>query len=107
MNLLNLITETMENMKAQDITVADFKNTSPIADAFVICDAQSVRQVKAIADAVEKAVVDAGFEIKPQANANDSTWVVIDAIDVVAHIFTIEERSHYDLDKLYKEFIRE
>lgn len=107
MNLLDLIKDTMENMKAQNITVADFKNTSPIADAFVICDAQSLRQVKAIAEAVEKAVTDNGFEIKHQTNASDATWVVIDAIDVVAHVFTTDERSHYDLDKLYKEFIRE
>ncbi len=107
MNLQNLIKETMEDMKAHDIVVADFKNTSPIADAFIICDAQSLRQVKAIADAVEKAVVDNGFKVKPQGNTSDATWIVIDAIDVVAHIFTTEERSHYNLDKLYKEFIRE
>lgn len=107
MKLLDLIVETMGNMKAQDIVVADFKNTSPIADAFVICDAQSLRQVKAISDAVEKAVVDHGFEVKPQGNSADATWIVIDAIDVVAHIFTTEERAHYDLEKLYKEFIRE
>ena len=107
MKLLEIIQSTMENMKAQDVTVVDFKNTSPICDYFVICDAQSLRQVKAIADAVEKAVVDAGYEIKHQGNTPDATWVVVDALDVVAHIFTTDERSHYDLDKLYKEFIRE
>lgn len=107
MKLLEIIQSTMENMKAQDIAVVDFKNTSPICDYFVICDAQSLRQVKAIADAVEKAVVDGGYEIKYQGNTPDATWVVVDALDVVAHIFTTDERSHYDLDKLYKEFIRE
>lgn len=107
MNLLDLIVETMEDFKANDIAVVDFENTSPLCDAFVICDAQSTRQVKAIADGIEKKLVENGFEIKPQGNSNRDTWFVIDALDVVAHIFTTEERAHYDLDKLYKEFIRE
>lgn len=107
MNLLDLIKETMEDFKANDITVVDFKNTSPLCDAFVICDAQSLTQVKAIAQAVERKVVDAGFDVKPQGNTPESNWLIVDALDVIAHIFTSEERDHYDLDKLYKEFIRE
>lgn len=107
MTLIELIRNTMEDLKANDVIVVDFKNTSPLYDAFVICDAQSQRQVNAIADAIEKKVIENGYQIKHQANRNDGTWQVVDAIDVVAHVFTSDERHHYDLDKLYKEFIRE
>ncbi|NLW15546.1 MAG: ribosome silencing factor [Erysipelothrix sp.] len=106
MKLLDLIIDKMEDLKAEDIKVYDFKNTSPICDAFVVCEAQSSRQVKAIADAVEKAVLEAGYKIKQQGKAGEESWVIIDAIDVVAHVFSSEERAHYDIDKLYKEFIR-
>ena len=107
MNLLTLITDTLEDKKAQNITVIDFKNTSPICDYFVICDAQSTRQMNAIFQDVEKAIIEAGFEVNHQTNAPETKWLIIDAVDVVVHIFQSEERSHYDLEKLYKEYVRE
>lgn len=107
MNLLKLIKDTLEDKKARDITVIDFKNTSPVCDFFVICDAQSTRQMNAIFQDVEKTVVEAGFEVNHQKNTPDSKWLIIDAVDVVVHIFQSDERAHYDLEKLYKEFVRD
>lgn len=107
MKLIDLIKETMDDMKAQNITVVDFENTSPLYDAFVICDAQSATQARAIKTRIENNLSEEGFDIKPQGNTPNSNWLIVDALDVVAHVFTTEERKHYDLDKLYQEFIRE
>ncbi len=107
MKLIERIQESMDDLKAQNITVVDFKNTSPLYDAFVICDAQSTTQVKAIKTRIENDLAEEGYEIHHQASTPNSEWLIVDALDVVAHIFTTEERKHYDLDKLYQEFIRE
>lgn len=106
-NLLEIITTTLDSKKANDIVVADFKNENPLCDAFVICDAPSLRQVRALADDVEDAIVKAGFSVKEQERQNDSTWVLIDAVDVVVHIFMTEDRAHYNLEKLYQDYINE
>ena len=107
MKLLDLIVETLENKKAQNITVIDFENTSPICDFFVICEAPSLRQINAIYQETAKKIVDMGFEIKHQPTTPDATWLIIDALDIVVHIFQSEERSHYNLEKLYMEYIRD
>jgi len=107
MSLLELIVSGLEDKKANDITVIDFENRSSLCDAFVVCDAQSLRQVNAIAQDLENMIQKAGFEIKPQKNTPESQWVVIDAVDVVVHIFQTEERHRYHLEKLYQEFIRD
>jgi ribosome-associated protein len=105
MELKDLVVKTMEDKKGLNVAVIDFKNTSPLTDYVVICDAPSMRQVSAIADDVEKAIIEAGFEIRYPVKRSDSGWILIDAGDVIAHIFQSEERSHYNLEKLYKDYI--
>lgn len=106
MTLLDLIVNVMDEKKARDIRVVDFKNTNSLCDAFVICDAPSMRQVQAIAEDVQEAVLKAGYTVKHPVQRNESQWVLIDAGDVVAHVFQTDERAHYDLERLYKEYIR-
>ena len=75
MSLLELIVSGLEDKKANDITVIDFENRSSLCDAFVVCDAQSLRQVNAIAQDLEK------HDSKKQAlklslkNTPESQWV--------------------------------
>ena len=103
--LIDIITKTLDEKKAQDIVVIDFKNESPLCDAFVVCDAPSMRQVQALSHDVEDAILKAGYKIKEQERPNDATWVLIDALDVVVHIFLTEERERYNLEKLYQDYI--
>ena len=107
MTLLEVIVKTIEDKKGLDVAVVDFKNTSPLTDYFVICDAPSQRQVNAIAEAVEEAIIKAGYKLQFPIKQSDSGWILIDAGDVVAHIFQTEERQHYNLEKLYKDYLHE
>lgn len=107
MSLLQLITEALEDKKANNITVVDFKNENPLCDYFVICDAQSSTQINALADAVEKAVVTSGNPLKEQERQKGSDWILIDALDVVVHIFSTETRQHYNLEKLYQDYLED
>lgn len=103
--LLDLITETLDQGKANDIAVVDFDHSHPLCDYFVIADAPSLRQVNALADQILKKAVDAGFEIRHQERADQSPWVLMDFNDVVVHLFITDERAHYNLDKLYQDYI--
>lgn len=105
MELLELITNALEDKKGNNIKVIDFKNENPLCDYFVIADAQSNVQINALADAVEKAVKEAGLPIKDQERQRNSDWILIDAIDVVVHVFSSDTREHYNLEKLYQDYI--
>ncbi len=107
MELLDLVTKTLEDKKANDLVTIDFRNTNPLCDYFVVCDAQSFRQVNALAEDLEAALIKAGYKIKEQERQRDTDWILIDAIDVVIHIFETEARKHYNLEKLYQDYLNE
>jgi len=91
--------------KAQDITVIDVADQLYITDAFVIASAANERQVLAIVDAVEEALVNLPEKAKPvrREGERQGRWVLLDYIDVVIHIQHAEEREFYALDKLWKD----
>lgn len=105
--LLNIIVETLDQGKANDVSVVDFKRTHPLCDYFVIADAPSLRQVNALADHVLQNAAKAGFNIRHQERTDQSPWVLLDFNDVIVHLFITDERAHYKLDKLYQDFIDE
>jgi ribosome-associated protein len=91
--------------KAQDIVVIDVADQLYITDAFVIASASNERQVIAIVDAVEEALVNLPEKAKPvrREGERQGRWVLLDFIDVVVHIQHAEEREFYALDKLWKD----
>ncbi len=86
--------------KAQDVVIMDLRGLTSMADYFVLCSADSDTQVKAIADAVEE-----GLEKKGSApwhrESGSTTWVLLDFVDVVLHVFHKGTRSFYNLEKLW------
>lgn len=90
-----------EEKKAQNITILDIRGLSTIADYFVICHGQSVRQVQAIANHVKKKMQEAKVELKGIEGLRDARWVLMDLGDVVVHVFHKEEREYYDLERLW------
>lgn len=105
MNLLEIITTTLDEKKAQDIVTIDFRNENAMYGHFVVADAPSFRQVKAMAEFVVEAIEKAGFAIKHLDLQREASWVLIDAYDVVVHLFITEERTRYNLEKLYADYI--
>ena len=91
--------------KAQDIVVIDVAEQLAITDAFVIASASNERQVAAIVDAVEEALLGLPEKAKPvrREGERQGRWVLLDYIDVVVHIQHAEEREFYALDKLWKD----
>ncbi len=105
MTILDIVLKTLDEKKANDIVTVDFRDENPMYGHFVVADAQSSRQVKAMAEDVVDALEKAGYSIKHFDLQRESPWVLIDAYDVVVHIFMTEERSRYNLEKLYADYI--
>jgi ribosome-associated protein len=91
--------------KAQDIVVIDVAEQLAITDAFVIASATNERQVAAIVDAIEEALVNLPEKAKPvrREGERQGRWVLLDYVDIVVHIQHAEEREFYALDKLWKD----
>jgi len=106
-NLCNLVVKGMTEKKATDILVLDMRKvTNAIADFFVICSANSDTQIDAIADSVELEVFKAtqNNPWKKEGKINKE-WILIDYVDVVAHIFKKDKRAFFCLEELWGDAI--
>lgn len=88
--------------KAQDIVALDVSGLTVITDAMVIASGRNVLQVKALADEVEDQLSQAGVEPLRKDGQQDARWIVLDYGTVLVHVFHIQEREFYHLDKLWE-----
>ena len=89
--------------QASDVTILDVHGLIVITDLFVICSAQTDRQVKTIVEEIEKAVRELGEKPVRREGDADARWVLLDYIDVVVHVFAQAEREYYDLERLWRD----
>lgn len=87
-------------MKAEDTTTIDLRDKSTIADTMVIASGRSSRHVGSIADRVIEDLHKAGLRARVEGMPH-CDWVLIDAGDVVVHVFRPEVRSFYALEKMW------
>lgn len=100
--LAELLKDAADDRKAWDTVVMDLRGLTTMADYFVICEGETDRQVRGIADAmVERA---REHRVRPLAvdGYEDATWVLLDFDSVFAHVFLPGERSYYDLEGLWR-----
>ena len=101
--LAHAIVNAAGDNKASDIVMLDLRPVALIADYFVVCDGQSDRQLRAIADAIVQSLKELGERPLRKEGAPESGWMLLDYGAVVAHIFSPELRAYYDLETLWKE----
>ena len=90
-----------DSRQADDIVVLDMTPHSAIADRFVICQGRSDRQVKAIADAVAEQLGKNGEKPRAMEGYQTGSWILIDYVDLVVHVFDPETRAFYGLERLW------
>jgi ribosome-associated protein len=88
----------MEDKKAEDVVVVELKGKSLMADYFVICTANSRPQINAIVDAVREKFRDENLRKPTIEGMDQSKWVLLDAGEVIGHVFAPDERSFYNLE---------
>lgn len=96
-----LCVEAADSRQAEDIVVLDMTPQSSIADRFVVCQGRSDRQVKAIADAVEDQLRKSGEKPRAVEGYQTGSWILIDYVDLVVHVFDPETREFYGLERLW------
>ncbi len=101
--LSQLVIEGMQDRKGSDIVLIDLKSVqSSVADYFVICTGSSDTQVDAISTSVERLVKEKADEYPRHVEGRQNKeWILIDYVDVVAHIFKSDKREFYGLESLW------
>lgn len=100
--LLESILNSLEENKAEEVVTINLKGKSQLADYMVICSGRSSRQVGAIAEKLSDQLKQ-DYEIFPKVEGKDQgDWVLIDAGDVIVHVFRPEVREFYQLEKLWQ-----
>lgn len=87
--------------KSWDIVILDMMTASIMADYFVICSARNARQAQSIADNVEEELEKNGYHVRHVEGYRSGRWILIDAGDVVTHVFVDQERGYYELENLW------
>jgi ribosome-associated protein len=90
-----------EEKKASEIVILDVALKSGVTDYFLICSAESERQVIAVKDQIEKVLDEKGYRLYGLEGLEAGMWVLMDYDDVVVHIFKRGVREHYGLDRLW------
>lgn len=99
--LLKSIVKAADDKRAEDIVALNMQGVSLIADYFVICHGNSDKQVQAIAKEMRDVVEETGTFVKKMEGFDEAKWILLDFGDVVAHVFHRDERSYYNLEKLW------
>jgi ribosome-associated protein len=99
--LLSRIRVSLDADKAEDIVTIDLEGRSSVADALVIASGRSARHVSAIAENLARKLKEAGYGARPVDGLAQGDWVLVDAGDVIVHIFRPEVRAFYDLEGMW------
>ena len=99
--IVHLIQARLDDIKAEDTVTIDLAGKSSIADALVVTSGRSNRHVAASADRVIEGLKEAGVNNVRVEGMPHCDWVLIDAGDVIVHIFRPEVRAFYNLEKMW------
>ena len=99
--LLKRIVASLEDDKAEAIVTVDLEGRSSLCDAAVVASGRSSRHVMAIAEHLARRLKEEGYGTRPVTGAAQGDWVLVDAGDVIVHLFRPEVREYYDLEGMW------
>ncbi|KKB07651.1 ribosome silencing factor [Devosia chinhatensis] len=100
--LIELILDTLEDAKAEETVAVDITGKSSLADHMVVTSGRSHRHVAAVADQVITALRDHGHGKPRVEGLPHADWVLVDAGDVILHVFRPEVREFYNIEKMWQ-----
>lgn len=100
-NLLDVINNAIESMKALDVLILDVKEQTSITDTMFICTGTSNRQVKSISQKIIEDAKHQGFDVLGVEGLDQAQWVLIDLGDAIVHVMHPDSRNYYQLEKLW------
>src|SRR5688572_30287820 len=89
------------NTRCTNVVVLDLTGLSPVCDFFVIATGTSARQMRTVADEINELAEQRKFSPMSSSGYEGESWILVDCVDVVVHIFNAQTRGYYDLDNLW------
>ena len=106
---INKLKKEIENIlsdnKAKEITSINLRNKTSIADFMIIASGNSSRHMQALSEILLEKLKKKGIQNCRLEGHNSNEWKLIDAIDIIIHIFHPEKRKFYDLERMWSELI--
>lgn len=100
-SLEKLVLSSLNDAKAEDVVTIDLHNKAALADSMIVASGRSNRHVAAIVDQLSDALKEAGYKDITIEGMPHCDWVVLDAGDVIVHVFRPEVRTFYNIEKLW------
>lgn len=100
-DLMELVVKTADDKRAENIAVLNMEGISLVADYFVICHGNSEKQVQAISKELKNVALENDIQLRRMEGYDHARWVLIDLGNVVVHVFHRDDRSYYNLEKLW------
>ena len=104
-DLKDIIIKTLDLNKAQDIISINLKGKSSMADFLIIASGNSSRHIQSLSEQVLEKLKVNGLKNSKIEGRDSSEWKLVDAIDIIIHIFHPKKREFYDLEKMWSEEI--
>ena len=105
LELKEVLIQTLNSNKAQDIISIDLKNKSSMADYMIIASGTSSRHIQALSEQVLEKLKNNGIKESRIEGKDSPEWKLVDGIDLIIHIFHPEKRKFYELEKIWSELI--
>ena len=99
--IVELMMKALDDDKAEDIVRIDLDGKSDVADAMIIASGRSQRHVAAVADHLARRLKEAGLGSVRTEGLPNADWVLLDAGDVIVHVFRPEVRAFYNLERIW------
>ncbi|AJW78848.1 ribosome silencing factor [Clavibacter sepedonicus] len=103
LDLLKVAASAADSKQAIDLVALDVSGPLPLTDVFLIASARNERNAQAVADEIEDKMIEAGAKPLRREGKSEGRWILLDFGDVVAHVFTEEDRMYYSLERLWKD----
>ena len=100
--MIDVILDCLDDAKAEEVVAVDIVGKSSLADHMVVASGRSQRHVGAVADQMVNALRDAGFGKPRIEGLPHCDWVLVDAGDVIVHLFRPEVREFYNIEKMWQ-----
>jgi ribosome-associated protein len=101
--LLKIIRTSLDDDKAEDIAQIDLRGKSSVADWMIVCSGRSTRQVTSIAEKLSDRLKPVLGQAARTEGKDQGDWVLVDAGDVIVHVFRPEVREFYQIEKMWQD----
>ena len=103
--ILEIVQKTLEDNKADNVVVMDLRGKTSLASFMVVASGTSQRHVASLAEKIQQNLKNVGFKTSTEGEEK-ADWVLIDAFDVIIHIFKPEVRDFYNIEKMWQSVIK-